>query len=632
MGAKASVKTPFLQYLVRMSDKVYTAPPNTGEAYLGHTLVDLLYSSDAEYSSEKAFNHRENGVWVSWSRKRFRQEAEDFALGLAATGIQRGARVAFYMESDVYFCLADMACLIAGLVSVPIYLTHSNESIKYVIEHAGCEMLIATNQELVDKIDPVIAGSTLKQVVVSSGNASGINKPDGVRLTTMKELIAEGERSRADNATRLEELIAAISKDDIATIIYTSGTTGVPKGVVLTHENLSSNGMTSFSGMDGYRPGPGGETGLSFLPLTHVFARALHYGFLGYGTDVYFTTPDMIGEVFGQVRPTVFATVPRVLEKVYSKILERGEQLSSAKRKMLYWAIDIAKQYDISKKPKGLYKLKVAIADRLVYSKWREVMGGRVRYVISGGAALSKELADIFCAAGLNVVQGYGLTETSPVITFTRPGRNITGTVGEPIPGVEVKIAADGEILTRGPHVMLEYYRAPDKTAEVLDPDGWFHTGDIGEFDNGFLRITDRKKDLFKLSTGKYVMPQPLENSLKVNPHVEQAVIVGPGYKYCSALIFPEESILRAFASSQGLDGTMPLPELVKEPVIIERYQQLIDEANKGISHWSTIKHFAIIPETLSMENDMLTPTLKVKRNQVYKKFGKEIEELYSAH
>ncbi len=614
-----------------MSDRIHIAPPNTGVAYLGHTLTELLYAAVDTYGGKSKLSHKSGSEWVTWTLNEFRRESEELAVGLRELGLQPGSKVAFYMHSDVHFCIADMACLIAGLINVPIYLTHSLESIEYVINHAEAHTLIVSDESQFNNVQPILERTGITKVIVARGSVPRVSTDD-LACYGLPAVQGLGRDNMGGDSDYVDRLLRDIKVDDVATIIYTSGTTGVPKGVVLTHENLSSNGMTSFSGMDGYRSGPGGEVGLSFLPLTHVFARALHYGFLGYGTDVFFSTPDRVAEDFIDVRPTVFATVPRVLEKVYSRILERGESLSATKRKLLYWAIELARKFDVGSKPSGVYKLKMSVADKLVFSKWREVMGGRVRYVISGGAALSKELADIFSAAGINIIQGYGLTETSPVITFTRPSRNKTGTVGEPIPGVEVKIAEDGEILTRGPHVMKGYYKAPEKTAEVIDDDGWFHTGDIGEFDGTFLRITDRKKDLFKLSTGKYVMPQPLENRLKVNPHIEQAVVVGPGYKYCSALIFPEESILRAYADSVGIDGKKAMAELVVEPAIIRRYQELIDKANEGMAPWSTIKHFALIPEVLSMDDGLLTPTLKVKRTKVYERYATEISKLYASH
>jgi long-chain acyl-CoA synthetase len=299
-------------------------------------------------------------------------------------------------------------------------------------------------------------------------------------------------------------------------------------------------------------------------------------------------------------------------------------------QKLLLWALDLARAYELGNEPSGLARLKYAVADRLVFTKWRDALGGRVNWVISGGAALSGDIANLFAAAGVNVLQGYGLTETSPVITYNRPDRNRAGTVGEPIPGVEVMIAEDGEILTRGPHVMKGYFKAEEKTRESIDAEGWFHTGDIGEFTpDGYLRITDRKKDLFKLSTGKYVMPQPLENRLNTEPLVQHAVVVGNSRQFCTALIFPEMESLRSFAAARGIDTTGAADALLRKPRVIQLYQDLVDRANEGMDHWSTIKKFKLLSDEVSIENGLMTPSLKVKRARVNERFSEEIGSMY---
>ena len=471
----------------------------------------------------------------------------------------------------------------------------------------------------------------VKTVIVAEppvGRTSGL--PEGVELITMAALRERGRARLETDVEAIPALLGQIDPHDVATLIYTSGTTGRPKGVVLTHENISSNGLTSFSGLKGYAGGPDGEEGISFLPMTHIFARTLHYGYLYYRTSVYFTTPDRLGEDLKKVRPTTFATVPRVLEKVYSRIREKAATLTGVKQRLLNWSLALAERYELGQTPTGLYALQLRLADVLVFRQWREALGGRVRYVICGGAALNADLANTFAAAGVTILQGYGLTETSPVIAFNRPDRNRAGTVGEPLPEVEVTIADDGEILTRGPHVMRGYYKDEERTSEVIGEDGWFHTGDVGEFTpEGFLRITDRKKDLFKLSTGKYVMPQPLENELTAEPLVEQAVVVGAGRKFCAALVFPDQDTLRVFARTRGLGADVSVEELVEHPAVRQRYQELVDEANRGMDPWSTIKRFRLVPEHLTIENGLLTPTLKVKRRPVHDRFADEIDALY---
>ena len=616
------------------SDKrIHVAPPDSGVALLGRSLPSLLYEAVASWGDRVTLSHRRRGNWESIGLESFARRAESLAVGLRSIGLQRGDRVAFFMESDVDFCLADMACLIAGLVNVPIYLTHEDESISYVVEHSGARALFMSTGEHLSRLTPLVANLQLRALVVADAFDAGDSSSE-TPVFAMTELESRGRGTASDGASRsptVEAMLNEISPSDLATIIYTSGTTGVPKGVMLSHENLSFDAVTSFSGMRGYRRGPDGETGLSFLPLTHVFARALYYGFLESGTIMYFSTPDTIGDDLKEVTPTVFASVPRVIEKVYGRFLERGAVLAQPKKALFEWALGLARQFEIGKPMPPAYRLRRAVADRLVFSKWREGLGGRVKYIICGGAALSAELANIFSAANIRILQGYGLTETSPVIAFNRPDINRAGTVGVPIPGVEVRIADDGEIVTRGPHVMLGYYNSPDKTAEVIDEEGWFHTGDIGEFDaDGFLKITDRKKDLFKLSTGKYVMPQPLEHRLAAEALIDQAVVTGASRRFCTALIFPSESALRVLAQTYGLPADQPVDAYFDNDRIVARFQELVDKANRGMDHWSTIKRFKLIAEPLTIESGLLTPTMKVKRGLLAERYAREIEQLYA--
>jgi long-chain acyl-CoA synthetase len=615
-----------------MTGRIYTAPSDTGIPVRGKTLVDVLYEARARYDNPHFLNQPVGpGEWRSLSLHDFADQAEALALGLQALGLVRGDRVALFMESDTWFCLADMACLLAGLVDVPIYLTHAPESIHYVIAHAGARAVVVSNRELLERVAPLLGNlPDVQFVVVAEAVGLEAKQVEGRPLHLFDALIEEGRRLRAAAPETIAHLRAQLRPGDLATIIYTSGTTGQPKGVMLSHENISFNALTSFSGIKHYRPGPDGEVALSFLPLTHIFARTLFYGYLYHATSVYFTTPDALREALLQVRPTTFATVPRVIEKIYSALVERAATMAGLKGRIFRWALALAQRYELGREPRGLYRLQLAIADRLVYRKWRAAFGGRIGFLIAGGAALAAELANVFAAAGIPILQGYGLTESSPVITYNRPELNRAGTVGVPIPGVEVKIAEDGEILTRGPHVMLGYYKDPERTSEVIDEAGWLHTGDIGYFtDEGFLVITDRKKDLFKLSTGKYVMPQPLEQRLSADPLVAQALVVGPGYKFTAALIFPEEEALCKLAKKLGLDVNQPLEVLVREPKIVAAYQQIVDRANAGMDPWEKIKRFLLVPEHLSIEAGTLTPTLKVRRSVLYKKYEAQIRALY---
>lgn len=612
-------------------ERIFTAPPGIGEAVLGKTLPDLLYEACSKYINPCMLNQPSEGNWRSYSLVDFRTKAEETALGLLELGLRRGDHVAFYMESDVFFCIADMGCLLAGLPNVPIYLTSSEDAIEYVIEHSESKALVVSNPERLRHISGLLTRtSRLETVIVAEMEASLPTLPDHVQVISLDRVRELGRNHLGSDSGTIERLRSQLHPHDLATIIYTSGTTGRPKGVMLTHENISFNAMTAFSGLTGYRAGPEGEVAVSFLPMTHIFARALHYGFVAHATSVYFTTPSDLAASLQEIRPTAFATVPRVLEKVYSRIQERMTAMTGWKKKLGFWAFRLAQHYELGQEPTGLARLKLNIADRLVFSKWRQSLGGKVRFVICGGAALNGELANIFGAAGVPVYQGYGLTETSPVIAYNRPERNRAGTVGEPLPGVEVMIAEDGEILTRGPHVMKGYFNSEEKTQEVLTEDGWFCTGDIGTFtEEGYLRITDRKKALFKLSTGKYVMPQPLENKLGIEGLIEHAVVVGAGHKFCTALIFPEQAALRVFGRSLGLEAEGDIGKLLAQPVIIEQYRKLVDKANDGMDHWSTIKRFVLVPQHLTVDNGLLTPTLKVKRAKVRRTFEKELTALY---
>jgi long-chain acyl-CoA synthetase len=435
------------------------------------------------------------------------------------------------------------------------------------------------------------------------------------------KLEEKGKTVRQGNPNKLNDLKSQVKPHDLATIIYTSGTTGLPKGVMLTHENISSNAVSSALAMTGYEFGK--EVALSFLPLTHIFARTLQYFCIWTSTSIYYSHPDLVREHYKEVKPTFFAAVPRVIEKAYERILATGASLTGAKKKLFDWSLALARRYEVGKEPTGLYKVQLDLASRLVFSKWREALGGRVKYAVLGGAATRPELVNIFGAAGVNLLQGYGLTETSPVVSFNRPGKNRPGTSGTALEGVEIKISEEGEILTRGPHVMKGYYKNPEATKEVMTDDGWFRTGDLGEMDkDGYLKITGRIKNLFKLSTGKYVMPQPLEEKLESSSLIDVAQIVGDSEKYCGALLFINRTFLENMTSQKGV-------EALKSPEVKTHLTELFNEANKGLSSWETLKKVALILDELTIDNGMLTPKLSVKRHEVVERYKAYIDELY---
>ena len=617
-----------------MSTPVYTAPSDAGPCVRGKTLPELLYEATDAYENPRALNQPTEDGWSPMSLDRFRERAEETALGFHELGLERGAKVALLMGSDVHYCVVDMGCLIGGFIDVPLYLSSAPDQMQYVAEHAEAEALVVSTPKRLGQAAEILPELPRIETVVLCDPEAGTDEvpelPDRVQLKTLDDVQEAGRRSVEDQAAAIAELRGQIDAGDLATIIYTSGTTGQPKGVMLSHENISSNAIASVGEIDDFETGPEGEVVISFLPLTHVFARMLQYAYMYYGVSVYFVHPDDLVEALPTVRPTVFASVPRVLEKVYGGIKKKIMAMEGVQKSIGEWGLRVAQAYDMTKPGSLLYRAKHSIADRLVFQKWRDALGGRVKYIVVGGAALQPDLANVLAAADITALQGYGLTETSPVITYTRPWRNKPGTVGEPLPGVEVCIADDGEILTRGPHVMQGYYKAPEKTDAVIEDDGWFHTGDIGEFDeDGFLKITDRKKDLFKLSTGKYVMPQPIENRMGSNPLVDNAIVVGSDRKFCTALVFPTLDQVRAQADEFGLNAEQAIDDLLAEPDIVDAFRAIVQGANEGMDHWSTVNRFALIPDELTVDSELLTPTLKIRRPKIHKAYADEIEALY---
>jgi long-chain acyl-CoA synthetase len=449
--------------------------------------------------------------------------------------------------------------------------------------------------------------------------------PQCIHLLSFEEVRARGQKLWSE--VRMQELRSQISPQDLATIVYIPGETGQPKGVMLTHENITANILTTFKSITGLKLGAG-ETVLSFLPLTHIFARAFIFGHLNYGHSIYFSTPNRAARDFLTVRPTIVATVPRLLEKIAQKIGDRRLKLQGFKRVVFDWAWQLAESYELGKPQTLSFKLQLKLADGLVFAQVRKSFGGRLKYFISGGAALKADLANTLSAAGMTVLQGYGLTETSSVICCNQDGFNRGGTVGLPIPGVEIAIAPDQEILVKSPYVMQGYYQDPEATKAVIDDQGWLHTGDLGTFTlEGFLRITGNKKNLFKLATGKYVTPQPLEKQVKRSPLVAQAVVVGIHKKFCGMLIFADLKQLRQQVKT--LAGDLPDTELLQQPQVIALYQTLVDEANEQLPRWSKVQQFQLLNAPLTVANGLLDASLRVNRAKVNEVFAREIEALY---
>ncbi len=610
--------------------KIYTAPPNSGEVILGRTLPSLLDEACDRHSDPHTFNHWTAKGWQSLSNQEFRTAAEELALGLLDLGLEKGDRAGLLMHSDVNFCIADMGCLLAKLINVPVDIAQPPTTIVFILQHAQAKALIVSNLELFHKLVPYLLElPELKTVVVAQVSADWQQKlpqlPTRIQVFSLLEVRARGQAQLS--AQQQQQLRSEIAPEDLATIIYIAGPKGKPRGVMLTHENISADILATFSGIPDLEPGVK-EVVLSFLPLTHIFARAFLYGHVNYGHSIYFTTPKRVVKDFRKVRPTIFATVPRFLEKVYINILEKGSKLKGLTKIAFNWGVKLAKSYELGQKPADLYARQLKIADKLIFSQWRSPLGGRLKYLISGGAALKADIANFFSAAGITVLQGYGLTETSSVLCCNRGELNRAGTVGVPIAGVEMTIAPDGEILVKAPYIMKGYYKDPKSTHSVIDRQGWFHTGDLGEFTaEGFLKITGGKKNLFKLSTGKYVTPEPLEKKLQKSLLVERAIAVGPQRKFCSMLIFPNHRNLSIQAKAMGID--LPLQELLQHPQIQAEYQKLVEEANQILPSWSRVKRFRLIDSTLTMKNAMLMPIRKLRRTKVFEVFTTVIDSMY---
>ncbi len=597
------------------------APEDGARVELGRTLPSLLDEAARHRPNDAAFVEREEGHWRPTSNGALREQARALALGLRRAGLQPGERVALFTHSDLSFVVGDMACLSAGLVDVPIYLTHPPGAVRHILAESGCRAVLVSDDDLRERIEAVT--DALPEVAFVAVARPGTGFVGTGRCTSYDALQRAGTELLERDPSAAAALVGGGDAHALATIIYTSGTTGTPKGVMLTHENVSSNAIAAITGLSTFRPGAA-ETVLSFLPLSHVFARTLHYASTWSGSTVHFGTPETVREDLAEVRPTFMAAVPRVLEKSWERIQRAGDDLSGLRRRLYRRALGFARSYDVTRPPRGVARWEHRLYDALVYRRWREALGGRLRTIIVGGAALRAELANVLGAAGIDVLQGYGLTETSPVMTFNRPGRNRPGTVGEPVAGTEVGVADDGEVLARGPHVMRGYFAHDDETTAAIDADGWFHTGDLGTLDDGYLTITGRIKHLFKLSTGKYVMPQPLEERLEAHPLVASALVVGEGEKYCAALVFVDHEALQA-------RGTAPTVLGLEASGALEELRQQVHAANDGMPRWSTVQRVAVTLDTLDTASGAVTPKLSVRREQVLARYADLVRQLYDA-
>jgi long-chain acyl-CoA synthetase len=591
------------------------------------TLSQLFIEAVEEHDRPDALQTKVGGAYQPISHRTLADRVRHLAFGLRALGITSSDRVAILSENRPEWAIADYACLMSGIADVPIYPTLPAEQSAYILRDSGAVAIFVSTEEQAEKIRSVRADlPALQHVIVFEDDAA---RGGEIRIAALE---AKGAASMTpDDAARLRASALAITPDRIATIIYTSGTTGDPKGAMLTHGNIASN----VSAVIDLLPMGVGDSSLSFLPLSHIFERMVDYLMFAAGVSIaYVESMDTIARNMQEVRPSIVVAVPRIYEKINARITDTAMHAGGAKRAIFLWAQQVGDRWTTvtldGRKPGPLLALEHAIADKLVFSKVRAAVGGRLRFFVSGGAPLSIEINRFFFAAGLKILEGYGLTETSPVIAVNTPTRLTIGTVGAPIPGVEVKIAEDGEILTRGPHVMKGYFNQPEATAAVIDADGWFHTGDIGTLEQGLLRITDRKKDIIVTAGGKNIAPQPIENQVKANMFVAQAVVIGDRRKFPLILVVPEFDHLERWAKEQDI-AFRDRRDLLANPLVRGKMEREVFGTVEKLAHYEKPKKVVLIEQDFTIDSGELTPTLKVKRRTIDRKFRALIDAAYTA-
>ncbi len=567
---------------------------------------------------------KRKGEWIETSVEDFQRKVRLLALGLYKLGVRKGDRVSIHSENSTEWLISDQAVLSVGAVNVAIYTTQPADQIKYILENSEAIVHIVSNDALFEDTKSLVKAISSIKAIIS------IQPSSHKKLKGFEEVMEMGKEIELEQPGLFDELRSAIQPDDLANINYTSGTTGVPKGVMLTHMNLASNAIASLERM----PFDGEEFDspkiLSYLPLAHMLERIASYLYICSGATIYYVedVQDFRMDLV-TIKPIYFATVPRLLEKIMTGVKVKGQELSGLKKQLYYWAINLAEEYDPEHPPQGIKALEFKFADKLVYSKIREGMGGNLVGTTVGGAALAPNVMRFFNGIGLKCGMGYGLTETSPVMTSSLSDHIRIGSAGKALQDVEIRIAEDGEIQTKGPNLMQGYYKMPDKTAEVMTEDGWFCTGDIGHLDDeGWLFITDRKKSMFKLSTGKYVAPQPIENALINSGFIDQTMIVGSEEKFCAALIVPDWSNLAKRFKQKG--KKFPEENRTTNEKVISIIQLEVDKVNRKLPHWEQIKRFVLLENSFSIDKGELTPKMSVKRNVVRQNYKQEIESIYA--
>ena len=581
-------------------------------------LFDFL-AQQLEQPLDKCLNTKYNGKWEATSTQEFYDKVQQASRKLLQMGVKHGDKVALISTNNrTEWCIMDQAVLQLGATTVPIYPTITGPEYEYVLTHSESRFCFISDAEIFEKLN-ILAKNTMLEGIYSFEEVKGCDS------WTM--LFENDDPSLQD---KVEEAKAAVKPEDLATIIYTSGTTGLPKGVMLSHNNVVSNVLSATQKLPLTKDK---NVALSFLPVCHIFERVILYIYYHNSIEIHFAESiEKISENINEVHPYFMTAVPRLLEKVYDKIYARGAELTGIKQKLFYWAVELGLKYEPYGQNGFIYEMKLAIARKLIFSKWKEALGGNLELISSGSAALQPRLARVFSAAGMTIAEGYGMTESSPVITVSEEANrgNKFGAVGRAIDGVEIKIAKDGEILCKGPNVMQGYYKDPEKTAETI-VDGYLHTGDIGEIDaDGFLKITDRKKELFKTSGGKYIAPQLIENQMKQSLFIEQIMVIGEGQKMPAALIQPAFEYIETWAQENNVPIGDNMESICQNETLIEAIQTDITTHNQNFGKWEQIKKFELTPDVWSIDDGHLTPTMKVKRKVVKEKYKALSDKIYA--
>ncbi len=567
---------------------------------------------------EDAYAAKENNVWRKYSTNEFIDTVNYLSYAFIHLGIQKGDKIGLISNNRPEWNFVDFACLQTGSINTPLYPTISDHDLIHVIGEADIQYFFVANEEQYKKVKACSVNSTIKEII-------SFNPIPGVR--TLKDLVELGKAN--PNPKKLAEIEASIKPDDLATLIYTSGTTGNPKGVMLSHRNFISNVIATKD----LCPFQQNWRALSFLPLNHVYERMLSYLYMSHGLSVYYAESlETIGANLKEVKPQIFVTVPRLLEKVYEKIVSAGAQLKGIKKMLFFWALGLGLRYEQHRANGWWYEFQLKLANKIIFSKWREALGGNIVAIVSGGSALQARLARVFHSAQIKVLEGYGLTETAPVIAVNNydDTKIKIGTVGPVLNNVKVKIAEDGEIYVKGPNVMLGYYKQPELTKEAIDADGWLHTGDIGVFEDGmFLKITDRKKEMFKTSGGKYITPQSIENKLKESRFIEQAMLIGENEKFPGAFIVPAFAFLKQWCEKRKINYTTN-EEMIKHPEIIKRIREEIDEVNKDLAPYERIKKTELLPREWTIDHGEMTPKLSLKRKIILSANKPAYDKIYT--